>query len=156
MNPSPDRDAKLERLIHRTLRDLPRRLAPGTLEARVLAELERRAALPWWHKSYAHWPVAVRGAFLAGTAAIAAAFVMALFAMLHGVAPAQLAAAAADRFAWLAGVRGLLSAGAGAAGAIWRSIPPLWLYGAFAFIAACYATLLGVGAAAYRTLHAQH
>jgi hypothetical protein len=155
MNPSLDHDEKLERLIHRTLRDLPRRRAPGTLEARVLAELERRAALPWWHKSYAHWPVAVRVAFLVGTAAVAAGLVAALFSMMHVVNPAQLAAGATDRFAWLATTRGLLDAGASAAGAMWRSIPPLWLFGAFTFVAACYATLLGVGAAAYRTLHVQ-
>ena len=41
MKPASDNDEKLERLIHRTLRELPRRCAPGTLEARVMAELER-------------------------------------------------------------------------------------------------------------------
>jgi len=153
---NPQDEQKLEALIHRTLRDLPRRRAPGTLESRVMAELERRAALPWWHKSYAHWPVAVRIAFLAGSATVAAAFVVALFTLLHGVTPAQLAADAADRFAWFGVVRGLVGTSAGAVGAVWRSIPPLWLYGGLAFIAACYVTLIGVGAAAYRTLRVQH
>lgn len=54
MHPAPDPEEKLERLIHRTLRDLAPRRAPRTLEARVFAELERRAALPWWRQSYAH------------------------------------------------------------------------------------------------------
>lgn len=153
---NPQDEQKLEALIHRTLLDLPRRRAPGTLESRVMAELERRAALPWWHKSYAHWPVAVRMAFLTGSATIAAAFVAALYTMLHGVSPAQLAAGAADRFAWVAVARGLAGAGVSTVGAMWRAIPPLWLYGGLAFIAACYVTLIGVGTAAYRTLRVQH
>ena len=45
MTPSSHHDPeKLERAIHETLRALPPRRAPRTLEARVLAELERRAA----------------------------------------------------------------------------------------------------------------
>jgi hypothetical protein len=39
-------------------------------------------------------------------------------------------------------------------GAILRSIPLLWLYVGAAAIAALYATLFGLGAAAYRTLYA--
>src|SRR5471032_72592 len=143
---NPDDEQKLERLVHRTLCDLPLRRAPGTLEARVLAELERRAALPWWHKSYAHWPVAMRLAFLVVTAAIAAGLVAALVAITHGLDPAQVAAGVTERFAWLATARGLLDTGAGVVGALWRAIPPVWLYGALAFIAACYVTLIGVGA----------
>ena len=36
-----------------------------------------------------------------------------------------------------------------------RNIPPLWLYGGLALFAAMYATLFGLGAAAYKALHAQ-
>jgi hypothetical protein len=35
---------------------------------------------------------------------------------------------------------------------IGRDIPAWWLYGAAAFVAGLYAMLVGVGAAAYRTL----
>jgi hypothetical protein len=31
-----------------------------------------------------------------------------------------------------------------------HSIPPLWLYGGLALLAFCYATVVGVGATAYR------
>ena len=54
------------------LRNLPDRKAPAGLEARVLAEISRRAALPWWRKSFAHWPVAVRLGFLILSARVAA------------------------------------------------------------------------------------
>jgi hypothetical protein len=149
MTPNPDNPEQLERLIHRTLRDLPPRSAPRTLESRVLAELERRAALPWWRQSYAHWPVAVRAAFFVGTAALAALIVSGLFAMMR-VAGSP---AFADTFAWFTFARDLGRTAADTGGALWRALPPLWLYGALALIAACYATLIGVGAAAYRTFH---
>src|ERR1700686_3573047 len=79
-----DPNDPLERLLDRTLRELPLRRAPPTLEARVCSELKRRAARAWWRRSFAHWPVPARAAFLAicavliglaflgGTAAVAA------------------------------------------------------------------------------------
>ena len=33
------------------------------------------------------------------------------------------------------------------------AIPPLWLYGGLAFLAAMYATFVGLGATAYRYLY---
>src|SRR5476649_1202935 len=70
MTPSPDSHEKLEQLIHRTLREQPARRAPRSLEQRVLAELERRAALPWWRRSFAHWPLPARAGFLVICAAL--------------------------------------------------------------------------------------
>ena len=61
LNPEP-----LEKRVHAALRSLPDRRAPDSLAARVLAEIERRAAIPWWHKSLAYWPQWARGTFLAG------------------------------------------------------------------------------------------
>lgn len=156
MTPNPDDHENLERLIHRTLHDLPPRRAPRTLESRVLAELERRAALPWWHQSYAHWPVAVRAIFFAGTAAIAALIVAGLFAVMHTTESAQLATQAADRFAWLTLARELGRTALDTGATLWAAIPPLWLYGGLAVIAGCYVTLIGVGAAAYRTFRTTH
>ena len=39
-------EEKLERLVGRVLKQQPLRKAPGTLEARVFAALEQRAARP--------------------------------------------------------------------------------------------------------------
>jgi hypothetical protein len=50
---------QLEKLIHSNLRALPDRRAPRSLESRVHAAIETRAALPWWKQSFAQWPVAV-------------------------------------------------------------------------------------------------
>ena len=51
---------ELEEFIHRELCGLPVRPAPSTLEARVLAAIEHRARIAWYHKSWSYWPAAVR------------------------------------------------------------------------------------------------
>jgi hypothetical protein len=148
MKPSPD---DLEKFAHRVLRDLPARRAPRTLEGRVLAEIGRRAALPWWRQSFLHWPAAVRGIFFVVSAAAAAAAIAGLFGLARGPESAQWAQALSQRFGWLLFLRTLCADSWQAAGDVYRAIPPLWLTGALAVVVACYATLLGVGAAAYRT-----
>ena len=58
----------------------------------MLAELARRAALPWWRKSFAHWPMAARAAFVVLGAGIAAAFVFVAVSAQAGFEPGVLAA----------------------------------------------------------------
>jgi len=150
MNPTPNspRDP-LETLVHRTLRAQPPRRAPRSLEARVMAELARRAALPWWHKSYAFWPAPMRVAFFVLSAVAAAALVAGLYFISRG-ASQQLSTEVADHFGWVNVIKAALADIAGKGLAVWRAIPPLWLYGGVAALATAYATLIGVGAAAYR------
>ena len=59
----------LEQLIDRTLRELPLRRAPRTLETRVLAAIAARQALPWWKRSGA---TAEAGSILGGPLALLA------------------------------------------------------------------------------------
>ena len=134
--------------MHRTLRGLPARRAPRTLEQRVLAELERRAALPWWRRSYLHWPFAMRAVFFGLSAAAAAGAVVGSILLLQGAdGPAE----AASRLPALEFAKALI----GSVSTIYHAIPPVWLYGGLAAIAAAYATLVGVGAAAYRLVAAR-
>lgn len=154
MNPPPDQNEKLERAIHQTLRALPPRRAPRTLQARVLAELERRAALPWWRQNFAHWPRAVQAVFLLLTAGVVVLLFQALGQATAEVGSTEVTTAFSTSYAWL---ETALSVGRGIAdfsALIFHSIPPLWLYSAAAFAAVMYATLVGLGAAAYRTLYA--
>ena len=153
MTPSPDPNEKLERLIHRTLRELPPRRAPHSLESRVMAELERRAALPWWRQSFMHWPVAARVAFIVTSAGIVKVVLMAVVWAMADFDTAQFTAAFSPQFAWLQSGLDLVATLFNAGGAIFHSIPPLWLYGTATVLAAMYAALFGIGAAAYRTLH---
>ncbi len=158
MTPMPDsRDPqeKLEQLVHRALRDLPARRAPRSLEQRVLAELAQRAALAWWHKSFAYWPMPARVAFIIASAGIVKVALMATVWAMAGFEPAQVQSAFAQPVAWMEGARAVVDAMTGFFAIMLRNIPPLWLYGGLAFIAAMYAALFGLGAAAYKAIRAQ-
>ncbi len=155
MTPKPKSPADLERLIDRTLRELPARRAPSSLEQRVLAELARRAALPWWRKSFAHWPLAARAVFLVVCLGLVKLALMASVWVMAGFDSVQYREAFAQPVVWLESLRILFHAGIGSIEVITRNIPPLWLYGGLAFVATLYATLFGLGAAAYKLLYAQ-
>jgi len=143
--PSPDFE-KLERLIHENLRALPGREAPRTLETRVLMALERRAALPWWRRSYIHWPVGLRCAFILLLAAAAAA----VLAFSGSQVPAQAASELALRFPWISFLHSIGANLWETGGLVFDAIPAAWLYGGVAVLVLCYALLFGLGAAAYR------
>lgn len=155
MMPNPENDEKLERLIHRTLRDLPPRRAPHTLEARVLAEISRRAALPWFRKSFGHWPLPARAAFLVLSLGVVKLVLMAAVWVMAGFDTAQFLAAVSQPVAWVESGYAIVSAVMGFFEIMIRNIPPLWLYGGVAFVVSLYVTLFGLGAAAYKALQAQ-
>ncbi len=157
-----EREERLERFVHQTLRELPGRRAPRALEQRVLAEITRRAGLPWYRKDFAHWPVAARVGFMI----VCAAFVVACIGaanlaitgsvwMMAGFDPAQFRLAFAPQLLWMENGLAVVHAITGFFEIIGRNIPPLWLYGGLALIATMYVTLVGLGAAAYKTLCVQ-
>lgn len=151
MKNSPD---NLEKLIHQTLRSLPARRAPHSLEARVLAAIEARASLPWWKQSFARWPMAARIAFFISSAGLAKLALMAAVWVMAGFDGAQFTSAFSTQFAWLQTASAAVDGIGNVCGTLYRSIPTLWLYGGAAFVATMYAALFGLGAAAYRTLYA--
>ena len=121
----------------------------------MLAEIERRATIAWYHKSWSYWPAPVRAAFLVGATGVAGAAVTAFYLAEPGCRTPS-AVAARGRRATSAGSRRLYHVGGwivNFAGQLFASIPPLWLYGGLAVMAALYATFFGLGAAAYRTLY---
>ncbi|MFI5337640.1 MAG: hypothetical protein ACHQ5A_12705 [Opitutales bacterium] len=147
--------AELEQLIHRELHALPPRRAPRTLESRVLAAIEHRASVPWYHQSWSYWPAAVRATFLAALTGASAAAVAALYLVSQGASGDTLAREVGSRFQIFSQ---LYAAGAWVfdfGARLFASIPSLWLYGGLAVVAAFYAAFLGLGAVAYRTLY-QH
>ncbi|QYM79446.1 hypothetical protein K0B96_02190 [Horticoccus luteus] len=150
---NPHDESKLEHLIHRTLRSLPDHPAPRSLEHRVLAAIEARRALPWWHRSYANWPAPIRASFFV-LSALAAAVVLG-GAFLGGHETSRVAADFARNFSWLVTLRGAAGDVIGAFGTVFKSIPPLWIYGLLAAVAGGYAALLGMGAAVFRTFFSQ-
>jgi hypothetical protein len=150
MNPQ-DQD-KLEASIHRVLRRLPDRKAPFSLEARVLAELSRRASLPWWRKSFAHWPSAVRAGFFIVAGLAAALVVAVLFVVGRSTGAHELTAGVSTSYAWLTVARDVVAAGNYKVRSLASSVPPVLLYGGAATLALCYAAVAAAGAATYRAL----
>ncbi|MGA8707438.1 MAG: hypothetical protein WB646_10665 [Steroidobacteraceae bacterium] len=129
--------------MHRALRQLPQRRAPSSLEGRVWSELTRLASLPWWRRSFLHWPVAARASFFVLSAGLCAltftgsARVFAGFGVVGRLA---------DSLTWL-------RTAAEALGSLLRVVPSIWIYEALAAGALLYALLFALGAAAYRTLY---
>jgi hypothetical protein len=141
----PESPDALERLLDRALHDLPLRRAPPTLESQVIRELERRAALSWWRRSFAHWPLLARAGFLV----ICGALIWVAF--LGGAT----AVTGARSLSWVREVGGLTASAANLVAVLARIQPPTWAYAAMAVCAVLYATLFGLGAAVYRALYLQ-
>lgn len=134
------------------LREQPLRRAPMSLETRVLGEIARRQALPWWHKSYAYWPQPVRLAFVLVSVAMLVIGVLGYIQVFGGASIESLAPLVQPVSAAVATLRA-------AGNALWELVRPLapsistqWLYIAVAVVGASYAMLVGVGATAYRFL----
>lgn len=153
MNELSGDEQRLQRLMERTLRNLPSRPAPRALQERVLRELERRAARPWWRQDFAHWPPLARAAFVVICVALIGLAVMggdwtttshSLQSLYQPGAP--LISSARRALAVAAAARELTTL-------VVTAIPPAWLYMALAAGAMLYAVLFGLGAAAYRALY---
>jgi hypothetical protein len=151
MNEVPENDDSLEQVLDRALRRLPLRPAPLTLEARVIQELERRAAQPWWRHSFKQWPATAKAAFVAICGALIG------LVLLGGDWPAAAVRSlhASDALPLSAARQAMtLVTTAGELVALLAHVFPLtWLYAGLAAGALLYATLFALGAAAYRTLY---
>lgn len=144
---------ELEQFIHRELRSLPPRRAPRSLESRVLAAIEHRATVAWYHQSWSYWPTAVRAAFLVVATGLAGAAVTAVTFMSRGLDAGAAVQEAGSRFPLAAQLYAAGTWTADFVASLAANIPTLWLYGGLAAVAALYAAFFGLGAAAYRTLY---
>lgn len=146
--PTPE---EIEKRLHQALRGLPVRRAPSSLEQRVLAAIAERQARPWWHQSYAFWPAPVRLAFFVLSAALAALVIVGAATLLPGV-EATAGQPVEATLGWFAQIRATASALADVGGRFLPQVSTPWIYSGLALFAALYATLIGLGAAAYRVL----
>jgi hypothetical protein len=143
---------KLERLVDRALREQPLRHAPRSLEARVLAEIERRAALPWYRKSFGHWPLAARAGFLVASYGFVRIALVVVMVVAEAARSGRFVADLSS-VTWLHSGASIIST-IGATGAfVIGAIPTSWLYGGIALGVALYCALFGLGAVAYRALY---
>ena len=150
MKSSPE---DLEKFIHQTLRALPDRPAPRSLESRVLAAIDARAALPWWRQSFGQWPIAARCVFILLSAGLVKLALMATVWAVGGFHESALVNQASAHFGWAEAIIGGFKGVGESFTLVLRNIPSMWIYGILACIAAVYATLFSVGATAYRLLY---
>lgn len=146
-NPDP-----IEQAVHRALRELPARRAPQSLEQRVLAELSRRAALPWWRKSFVHWPAIARLGFVVVSAALIRVALLAGTWVMSGFDPERARALVAAPVSWWDAAMTAVRALSELTEILVGSIPPVWLYTSAALFAVMYTLFFGLGAAAYKAL----
>jgi hypothetical protein len=147
------KDSNLENFIHQTLRSLPDRPAPRSLESRVLAAIEARASLPWWKQSFAQWPVAARCVFVLLSAGLVKLALMATVWAMGGFQASEIASTVSTQFSWIEAIRGAIRGTGESFTILLRNIPSFWIYGVLAVVAGLYATLFSLGATAYRALY---
>jgi len=70
VDPNSKFEKQLESAIEQELRELPVLKASTNLTQRVMAEIARRAALPWYRQSWSHWPWPAQLAALVGSLAL--------------------------------------------------------------------------------------
>jgi hypothetical protein len=143
-------EARLERLIHEVLRDQPPRRAPASLEARVLAAIEREA-LPWWRTGFAHWPLGARAATFAVLLLVSKLTLDAIVWLFASPTPvSHTVESTISRARSTASVfSSLLELGQ----TFLDMVPAHWITIALVFAAGMYFTLFVLGATAYRTLY---
>lgn len=146
---------ELEQKIHALLREQPVRRAPVSLESRVLGEIARRQALPWWQQSYSYWPNPMKLAFMViatGVAGVALLLSMHLLGFVSAESVRQ-------TFEPVMGAANTLRVLGSALGNIVSPYLPdfssTYLYAALAVVGGAYAVMLGLGATAYRVLWQQ-
>jgi hypothetical protein len=144
-------DEKLEQVMTEALRGLPPRRAPAALESRVLDELQRRAALAWWRRSFMYWPAAARAAFVVLNVALVAATLVNGFAGVVG--GRSVTEFGAQLLLWMRPFVAVLSSVGGLVTVLLDAIPTGWLYFGVALSAVLYVVLFGLGATVYRTLY---
>jgi hypothetical protein len=145
---------RLEILVGRALREAPLRPAPSSLESRVLREIGRRAALPWWRRGFSRWPRLARAGFTLVCGSIAAAVLGGTWPWAQGgVLAAAWSAVSPLSLPWARSASTLVDVARELDSALVRVIPLEWLYGTVAAGTILYAALFGLGAAAYRTFY---
>jgi len=143
MNEHDERDQELERLFDRALPEMPLRRAPPTLEQRVFGELARRESLPWWRRSFVHWPRFARATFVLICGGLSALAFQGAAWVVEGIGSVP----ELRQFWAFVGTAAELS------GSLVRAIPAVWLYDGIAVAAVLYTLLFALGATAYRTLY---
>jgi hypothetical protein len=140
-----DYEKKLEVEIDRELKSLPEIPAPARLIARVMATIEKRAALPWFRRAWDTWPGPLQGVFLI---AMLAVFGSICFGAWEATQTATFSLGIHRIGGWLSGLGAMWTALNALAGVIVALVKQLNTAVVVAFMIAAglgYAIFLGLG-----------
>ena len=145
-------EKQLEQVVDKLCRQQPSRKAPLDLYERVMREVQLRKALPWWRKSFLHWPLSLQILF------VVAALLTARLALSasdwinsHWLASATHATQSSSL---VKGASTVLQVSNNVSSHLFSAIPDSWLYGGALLIATLYLVLFGIGVTTYKTLYA--
>jgi hypothetical protein len=151
MKNSPGVDEKADQAVTRLVRNLPLRPAPATLESRVVQQLERDRTIAWWRRGFTHWPAAARIVFVGACMAIMG--VPLLDTRWSTLSAGVLQRAFSVALSWAHPAAGAIASASSVGAWIEHSLSSSWFYALAAIAALLYATLVGLGVAAYRALY---
>ncbi|MFO1265398.1 MAG: hypothetical protein U1F67_00500 [Rubrivivax sp.] len=154
-NESEARRERLERLVAQALAGQPPRRAPATLGERVMAEIGRRAALPWWQRGFSAWPPAARIALLLALAVLLWLVLAVTGGAAAGTGDTLRAEVVGSIASWSTALHALAAVAGELGGFVARAVPATWIYGCAAVVAALYVSFFGLGAATYKVLQAR-
>jgi hypothetical protein len=144
---------KLAALITAELRALPPLRAPAALQSRVIAELARRQALPWWRQSFRDWPMAAQFGF----AMLALGLTHLLFWSPAGSALQELSESlrglALGALHWVQVAASGMAIFRSVAGDLLAALPSRWLLAATLALVSSLLLLFASGSLVYRSLH---
>ncbi|MEP7246299.1 MAG: hypothetical protein ABI885_21840 [Gammaproteobacteria bacterium] len=149
----PAAHEQAERLVAEVLSQQPLRPAPRTLESRVLREIERRAALPWWRNSFMHWPLIAQFFFLLTSVGAVKLVLSAAGWALTDLRFASAVAAVTAPLSWVGRTAHFFATLADMGSVVLAAVPPHYLYVGLFVAATLYVALFVLGATAYRTLY---
>jgi hypothetical protein len=136
---------RLGRLVHQALRELPPCRAPAELEARVLAEIERHAALPGRGAAFAPWPAMARALLITGCALCVALIWLLVPRLYEQLMHALSAPGVAHLVDGVTGTSRMFVGLAELAARLAHRIPKDWLLGGLFVISAAYAAPIALG-----------
>lgn len=157
MSNEPDDHEALQEFVRRLSREQPLRPAPPELGARVLRAIAERASMPWWRRSFTHWPTPVRAAFVVACLLVVGGSVSLTLWSSIGRFSAALIAPVSGPLSWIQGLAGAIfttgSVLTHAGTALSGSVSPVFIYGGVLGVGALYALFAGLCAATYRSLY---
>jgi hypothetical protein len=147
---NPEYAKQLEAQIDRVLQHLPELEAPATLLPRVWAEIERRAALPWYRRAWVTWPVGLQAAALVVLAILFGGLCLGGWQITHSAEVADATQTAGRWFAGFTLVANTLSALGNALVLAVKQLGPIFLGACVVVGLATYLSCLGLGTAFVR------